>query len=148
MTKVQVVQLDQVEGFQHGKDHYWYRPLLFGQNLFTYVAHVPPGGDMSADGHAEKEEFELGLFMLEGELEITCENEKLNIGAESAMLIPLGMSFGVKNHGAVTASFVLTFYPTPGIESLEWLRQRFAARGVALKSPDELKIMRAIGNQG
>ncbi len=147
MPKVQVVKLDQVEGFQHGKDLYWYRPLLFGQNIFTYVAHVPPGGDMPADGHAEKEEFELGLFMLEGELDITCDHEHFKIGPETAVLVPLGSSFGVKNNGTVTASFVLTFYPTPGIESLDWLRQRFAARGVTLKSPQDLTAMRNLGAQ-
>ncbi len=146
MKGIQVVHLDQVEGFQHGKDLYWYRPLLFGKNLFTFVAHVPPGGEMPAHGHADDEGNEMALFMLEGELEITCGREKITVGAEQALLVPLGAAFGVKNNGSVTGSFLLSSYPPPAIESLESLRQRVAARGAKTKSPQEIKIMRQSGS--
>jgi len=145
MKGIQVVNLNHVEGFQHGKDLYWYRPLLFGKNLFTFVGHVPPGGEMPAHGHADDEGNEMALFMLEGELEITCGNEKITVGAEEALLVPLGAAFGVKNNGSVTGSFLLSSYPPPAIESLDALRQRVAARGAKTKSPSELKAMRQSG---
>jgi quercetin dioxygenase-like cupin family protein len=96
MAEKQLVKLDEVEGFQHAQDDYWFRPLLFGKRLFMYVAHVPPGGDIPADGHAEKEEFELALYMLEGSLEITYGEEKFEIAPEMVLLVPLGTPFGGK----------------------------------------------------
>ncbi len=142
MVEKQLVKLGEVEGFQHAQDDYWFRPLLFGKGLFMYVAHVPPGGDMPANGHAEKEEFEVALYMLEGSLEITYGEEKFEIDPEMALLVPLGTPFGVKNSGRETASFVLTFSPPPEIESREELRKRFEARGGVVKSPEEMNELR------
>ena len=65
-------------------------PVVFGKNLLTYVAQVPPGGYMPPNGHAEKEEFETSLFLLEGELEITYDDETFTIGPETAMHRPPG----------------------------------------------------------
>ena len=140
----QVVQLATVPGFQHAEDNYWYRPLLFGKDLFMYVAHVPPGGDMPAGGHAEKEEFELALFMLEGELEISYDDERITIGPETALHASPDTAFGVKNNGSVTASFVLTFSPPPGINSVEALRARYAERNRTVKTAEETNALRAL----
>ncbi len=97
---------------------------------------------MPANGHAEKEEFEVALYMLEGKLEITYGQEKFEITPEMALLVPLGTPFGVKNYGKETASFVLTFTPPPKIESREELKKRFIARGGGLKSPEEMNKLR------
>lgn len=144
MKEKQVVQLAMVPGFQHAEDNYWYRPLVFGKDLFMYVAHIPPGGDMPPNGHAEKEEFETCLFMLEGELEISYDGDRFTIGPETALHVPLGTSFGVKNCGKVTASYVLTFSPPPEIESVEALRQRYAERNRTVKTPEETNALRAM----
>lgn len=144
MKKKQIVQLKTVPGFQHAKDNYWYRPLLFGKDLFMYVAHVPPGGDMPPGGHAEKEEFETCLFMLEGELEITYGEDKFTIGPETALHGSPDKEFGVKNNGSVTASFVLTFSPPPGIDSVEALRERYAERNRIVKTPEEANALREL----
>ena len=144
MTKKQIVELAKVPGFQHAQDNYWYRPLLFGKDLFMYVAHVPPGGDMPPGGHAEKEEFETCLFMLEGELEITYGEEKFTLGPETAMHGSADVEFGVKNHGNVTASFVLAFSPPPEINSVEELRERYASRGRTVKSPEDTNALRKL----
>ncbi len=143
--KKQLVQLSEVPSFQHAKDNYWARPVVFGKNLYTYVAHIPPGGDMPPNGHAEKEEFETSLFMLEGELEITYNDEKFMIGPEMALHVPLGVAFGVKNHGSVTASYVLTFSPSPGTETMDEKIERFARENRGTKTAEETNAMRQLG---
>ena len=141
----QVVQLAAVPGFQHAKDNYWARPVVFGKNLFTYVAQVPPGGHMPPNGHAEKEEFETSLFLLEGELEITYNDETFTIGPETALHRPLGVRFGVKNRGKVTATYVLTFSPPPRTENVEEKLERYARENRGVKTPEEMNAMRVLG---
>ena len=99
---------------------------------------------MPPTGHAEKEEFETSLFMIEGELEITYNGEKFKIGPETALHVPLGVSFGVKNWGKVTASYVLTFCPSPGTETLEEKLDRFKREGRGVKTAEETNAMRAL----
>jgi len=138
----QLVRLADVEGFQHGHgdalDDYWYSPLLFGENLFTYVAQIPPGGDMPAS-EEEAKMFELSLYMLQGTLEIIYGDEEFVIESNMALYIPRGVPFGLRNKGDETACYVLTFYPPPGISSIEALRERFIEKGGNIKSPEEMK---------
>lgn len=63
MAAAQLTALRDVDGFQHAEDDYWYRPLVMGDALFSYVAHVPPAGYMAPSAE-EAEMFELSLFML------------------------------------------------------------------------------------
>ena len=147
MTEKQIVSLAEVPGFQHAKDDYWARPVILGKNLYTYVAQVPSGGYMPPNGHAEKEEFETSLFLLEGELEITYNDETFVIGPETAMHRPLGVHFGVRNRGNVTATYVLTFSPLPRNETLEEKLERYARENRGVKTPEEMNAMRAIGTQ-
>jgi glyoxylate utilization-related uncharacterized protein len=137
---VQHTHFGEVEGFQHSQDGYYYRPLIFGANLFTYVAHVPPGGVMPADAE-EAELFELSLYMLHGSLFITYGDQQFTIDKHSALYIPRGVAFGVHNQGDETASFVLTFTPPPSITSLEDIRNRYRERGGNIVSLDEMKKM-------
>ncbi len=51
MATPQVIALRDTVGYQHAQDDYWYRPVVFGDNLFSYVAHVPPGGDQKSGSH-------------------------------------------------------------------------------------------------
>ena len=148
MEGKQVVQLATVPGFQHAEDNYWYRPVVFGKSLFTYIAHVPPGGSMPPNGHSEEEDpIECSLFMFEGELEIFYGEEKFTIGAETALHLPLGVAFGVKNRGDITASFILTLAleQSENVTSVEELRQRYAEKNRTVKTPEETNAMRAIG---
>lgn len=113
--------LAQAGGVQHAEDAYWYRPLIVGDNLFTYVAHVLPGGYMAPDAE-EAEMFELSLYMLEGSLLIYYGDETFTIEPHTALFIPRGIPFGVRNEQETVATFVLTFTPPPQIESIEaWL---------------------------
>lgn len=110
-------RLAEAGGVQHAQDDYWYRPLIAGDNLFTYVAHVLPGGYMAPDAE-EAEMFELSLYMLEGSLFIYYGEETFTLDAGSALYIPRGVPFGVRNETAETATFVLTFTPPPKMTSL------------------------------
>jgi len=132
-----VTALRDVPGFQHAEDDYWYRPVVIGDNLFSYVAHVPPGGDMPADWE-EAKLFELSLFMLGGSLHVTWGEEELDIAAGDGIFIPRGVAFGVRNDTDQVGSFVLTFTPPPGIRSIDEMVERFRSLGRAVKSPAEM----------
>lgn len=137
------VRLEDTRGFQHaGKDGYYYRPLVAGAELFSYVAHVPPGGTMPAD-QEEAELFELSLFMIEGELQATLGEVVRTLSVGTAQHIPRGVAFGVENSGDVTASFVLSFCPTPAREGMEEMFDRAAAGGSRIWQPEELNRIRA-----
>ena len=140
MATARVTALRDTDGFQHAQDDYWYRPLVLGDNLFTYVAHVPPGGDMPADAE-EAELFELSLFMLGGRLHVTFGDEELEIAAGEAIFVPRGVAFGVRNTTAEVGTFLLTFTPPPAITSVEEMKERFLARGRAVKSPAEMALL-------
>lgn len=131
----------ETDAFQHGQDDYWYRPLVFGKNLFTYTAYVPPGGYMPPHGH-EEDPYELSFFMLEGELEVMLDGDSFSVGPGEAIHIEPTVSLGVRNRGTRVASFVLTFTPPPAIASIEVLRERYTARSDAgVKSAAEMEAL-------
>lgn len=125
-------------GVQHADDEYYYRPLVAGDNLFTYVAHVIPGGYMAPDAE-EAEMFELSLYMLDGSLLVYYGDEVFTLEPHTALFIPRGVPFGVRNETDTAVSFVLTFTPPPKIESIEsWLARVPEHKR---KSADELRAM-------
>lgn len=140
MTSARITALRDTEGFQHAKDDYWYRPLVTGDNLFSYVAHVPPGGDMPADA-VEAEEFELSMFMLGGTLRVTYGDEQFDVTAGDGLFIPRGVAFGVRNETGEVGSFFLTFTPPPTRMTPEERRQSFIARGRTVKSAADMAEM-------
>ncbi len=127
----------EVDGFQHGQDDYWYQPLVFGKNLFTYLASVPPGGFMPPHGH-EEDPYELSFYQLDGVLEVTLEEDTFTVIPGDALHIDPGVSLGVRNTRDTVARFLLTFNPPPPAVSLEAMRERFAKRGGGMKSPAEM----------
>jgi quercetin dioxygenase-like cupin family protein len=137
MSVKQLVTADAMEAVQHADDDYWYRPLLFGQQLFTYIAHIPPGGDMAADAK-EADLFELSLFMTEGALEVTYGEEQFPVRAGQALHIPRGVPFGVRNAEDNVASFVLTFTPPPTGSREDWRARVLQRAPHKLKSADEM----------
>lgn len=134
------VHIGEVEGFQHAEDDYWFQPVVFGQNLYTYVASVPPGGFMPPHGH-EEDPYELSFFQIDGELEITLEDDTFTARPGTALHIEPGVSLGVRNKGHRAARFILTFNPPPKNASIERLKQMFAERGRRMKSPMEMQKM-------
>ena len=79
----------EVEAYQHADDGYYYRPLVAGKELFSYVAHVPAGGYMPPDAE-EAELFELSLFMLEGNLDGILDEDRIALTAGMRCTFPGG----------------------------------------------------------
>ena len=123
-------------GFQHADDQYYYRPLVSGQELFTYVAHVPAGGVMPPDPE-EAKLFELSLFMLDGELTCTLGSDDMPVRPGDALHIPRGTAFGVRNETGRTASFILSFAPPPRSGGIQQVLDDARARGRRVYEPGE-----------
>ncbi len=134
------VQIEDVDGFQHAEDDYWLQPIVFGQHLYTYVASVPPGGFMPPHGH-EEDPYELSFFQIDGELEVTLEDDTFTARPGTALHIEPGVSLGVQNKSHGTARFVLTFNPPPRTGSLDRMRKAFVEAGRRVKSPEEMQEM-------
>ncbi|MFC2082772.1 cupin domain-containing protein [Candidatus Bipolaricaulota bacterium] len=141
MSGLHKVGLADVEAFRHGKDGYYYRPLVFGENIFLYVAHIPPGGEMPPDPE-EAKLFELVFLMLEGDLEISDGSETIAISADMALHIPRGTPFGTRNVHDKTASFVMAFSPPPRLKSLEEFKEIFAKENLEVVPADDADSMR------
>lgn len=138
--KDHMAQLKDTSAIQHADDDYWYRPLVWGDKLFTYVAHVRSGAYMAPD-QAEAELFELSLFMLGGELLIYYGDEELTIGAHTALFVPRGVPFGVRNETGETATFVLTFTPPPRQGNMDEFWATVRDPDKRLKTPDQIRAM-------
>lgn len=129
-----VAAVRDASGFQHLNDGYYYRPLVAGNELYTYVAHVPAGGYMPPDAE-EAKEFELSLFMLDGELLVILDADELVARPGDAVHIPRGVAFGVRNTTERSASFVLSFAPPPGSGTIEERLADARARGRRVLAP-------------
>jgi quercetin dioxygenase-like cupin family protein len=132
------VTTSELEGFQHAHDLYWCRPVVFGKQLYTYVAYVPPGGFMPAHGH-EEDPYELSFFMVRGELDVTLDGDTFPVKTGDAVHVEPTVSLGVRNKSDATAIFVLTFNPPPPRSSVEEMRQRALGRGSIIKTPAEME---------
>ena len=128
----------EVEAYQHADDSYYYRPVVAGDELFTYVAHVPAGGYLPPDAE-EAELFELSLFMIEGELEGILDERRVTLTRGDALHIRRGVPFGVENKGAGAASFVLSFAPPPPNVDLDTMKQSALERGRVVIAAGEVE---------
>lgn len=123
-------------GFQHSKDQYYYRPLVAGEALFTYVAHVPAGGFMPPS-EEEAKLFELSLFMIDGELNAKLGPEDVVLKAGEALHIPRGVAFGVRNTTSRSASFILSFAPPPRTGTIDEMLEAARQKGRRVYEPAE-----------
>jgi len=142
---MQVVRVDERPGFYHRPE--WYRPLLFGDNMYMNVTYLLPGVGMVMGSKREKEvePLERAIYMLEGRVQVTCGDSKYELVPHTAMLVPLqpGPQVEVKNLGERTACFVTVFSPPPHpdlkIESVERLEQLYRDAKRVVKTPEEMK---------
>ncbi len=133
-----VASVRDASGFRHLNDGYYYRPLVAGKELFTYVAHVPAQGYMPPDAE-EAKEFELSLFMIDGELTIILDADEFVARPGDAVHIPRGVGFGVRNHTQRSASFVLSFAPPPRTGTIEERLAEARARGRQILEPKDFE---------
>lgn len=135
------IRTSTLEAFQHARDNYWYRPVVFGKNLFTYIAYVPPGGSMPPHGH-EEDPYELSLVMLQGELQIMLDGDTFVASEGDAVHVEPTVSLGVHNVTDRTAAFALTFNPPPpSISSIDAVRERYKKRGSGIMDVAEIEAL-------
>jgi glyoxylate utilization-related uncharacterized protein len=139
------VAVRDASGFQHANDEYYYRPLVSGDELFTYVAHVPAGGVMAPDAE-EAKLFELSLFMLDGELIGTLGTDDMPLRPGEALHIPRGTAFGIRNEADRTASFVLSFSPPPRSGGIQQMLDAAREKGRRVYEPSEFESI--VGEPG
>ena len=128
------LSIAEASGFQHAGDQYYYRPLVAGDELFMYVAHVPAHGSMQPDDE-EAKLFELALFMIDGELTMILDADEFLAHPGDAVHIPRGVAFGVRNESDNSASFVLAFAPPPGKGTISDRLEGARARGRRVLEP-------------
>lgn len=131
-----VAAVREASGFRHLGDGYYYRPLVAGNELYTYVAHVPSRGYMPPDAE-EAKEFELSLFMIDGELVLILDADELVARPGDAVHVPRGVGFGVRNETDRSASFVLSFAPPPRSGTIEERLADARSRGRRVLGPKE-----------
>ncbi|NKQ39187.1 MAG: cupin domain-containing protein [Methanosarcinales archaeon] len=149
MIEKQLVNINEVDGFFH--DPEWYKPLLFGENLYMNVTYLLPETKMVIGSKKEKETEmpERVIYMLEGKLEVTHGEDKFEITPEMAFLVPLesGEPFEIKNFGENMASFIMIFSPPPHpelkIKSRAQLRKLYEEHNRVVKSPEEMETFKA-----
>ena len=145
MDERRPVAVRDASGFQHANDEYYYRPLVSGEELFTYVAHVPAGGVMLPDAE-EAKLFELSLFMLDGALVATLGTDDMPLRPGEALHVPRGVGFGVRNETGSTASFVLSFSPPPRSGGIEQILAAARESGRRVFEPAEFESI--VGEPG
>ncbi len=152
MSNVPWVDAREIDGVQHchGEDcdEYFYRPVVYGTDLFTYVAHIPPHGGVSGD-QAESDLFEMSLYVLDGQVTVTegegtpeTVSQKYVLGPHKAMHFPKGKPFGLWNETGSPSSLVLSFSPPPGgPKNPTQMREFVEKRGRSVASPEEMNEM-------
>lgn len=88
MAKEPFIYARDMEGVQHchGEhcDEYYYRPLVYGHDLFTYIAHIPPGGGVPGD-QEEADMYELSLYILDGQCLVEYGDDSFTMPPHTAL---------------------------------------------------------------
>ena len=145
MEKQFWVAAKETEGVRHchGEecDDYWYRPLVYGNDLFTYIAHIPPGGGVPPSAE-EAKLFELSLYVLSGNVFVMFGDETFTLSPHHALHIPKGVPVGFENRGDAPVTILMSFSPPPsGVHNTEEMRERVEKRGRRMWSAAELNAM-------
>jgi len=94
------------------------RPLVFGKNLMVFHLEILPQFKVQPHAH-EGESF---LYCLSGELEVSSNKRKVNIGPGTAMLIPSKMEVGIENKQESSVEAIIVGSP-PIVKSIEELKE-------------------------
>lgn len=146
MPEMQFVEVDQVDAHFHNPE--WYRPLLFGENLYLNVTYLLPGVTLVMGSIREREHelVERAIYVLSGTLTVTRGKETVEAGSNSAFLVPYaGDSVSVTNSGESAAAFVSAMSPVPHPElkltSRDQLRQLYLDSNRRVLSPTDMTAL-------
>lgn len=145
MGTVPYVQAKDIEGVQHchGEhcDEYYYRPLVYGKEVFTYIAHIPAGGGVGGD-QDEADMFEMSLYVLDGNPVVTYGDERQSLHPHTALHCPRGLPVGFENPTDKPVSLILSFSPSPqGASNSDEMRAFVEKRGRSVFSPEAMNEM-------
>lgn len=145
MEKKQFIDARDIEGVQHchgeNCDEYYYRPLVYGKDLFTYIAHIPPGGGVPGD-EEEASMYELSLYILSGNPLVTYGDDTFKMYPHTALHCEKGVPIGFENPNDEPVSLLLSFTPSPkGAMNSDEMRQFIEARGRSMFSPEDMNRM-------
>ena len=139
------VHISEREGVQHCHgdhcDEYFYRPLVYGKDIFTYVAHIPPGGGVPGD-QEEADMYELSLFILSGNPRVTYGDSSFSMPPFTAFHCERGVPVGFENPGDEPVTLLLSFSPAPkGANNEAEMRALVEKRGRSMFSAEEMNKM-------
>lgn len=145
MGKAPFVEARNVEGVQHchdeNCDEYYYRPLVYGKDLFTYIAHIPPGGGVPSD-QEESDMYELSLYIIDGQPLVIYGDERFTMHPHTALHCEKGVPVGFENPTEEPVSLLLSFTPSPrGAMDSDEMRAFVEARGRSVFSPEAMNEM-------
>ncbi|HUW12732.1 MAG TPA: cupin domain-containing protein [Anaerolineae bacterium] len=153
MSRYTLTALSDAFGIQHAEDEYYLRPLILGDNLFTYVAHIPPGGGVPPYPEAaQRWQIEHSLYVLDGSIRVTLRGESVTLVPHTAVRIPAGDAVEMENVGDRTASIYMAYTPSAWgpsspredrreVTSLDEMRAWFEQRGQRVWSPSEMNVL-------
>lgn len=145
MAKKPYVHAREIEGVQHchgeNCDEYYYRPLVYGKDLFTYIAHIPPGGGVPPD-QEEADMYELSLYILDGRPLVLYGGDKFTMSPHTALHCQRGVPLGFENPTEEPVSLLLSFTPSPkGAKNSEEMRALIEKRGRSVLRPEAMNEM-------
>jgi hypothetical protein len=143
--------LKEAYGYQHCHgddcDEFYFRPLIMGKEMFTYVAHLPPGGGLYGD-EGEAQHFEQSIFVLSGEVTVFLGKDhpeeaetKHTVGPFEAFICRRGEPWGKWNLGDTPVSYVCTFTWLPKATTPEEFLELVKNRGGEFFTPEEMNAM-------
>ena len=139
-------------GYQHCHgtdcDEFYFRPLIMGKEMFTYVAHLPPGGGLHGDDE-ESKHFEQSIFVLSGTVTVTLGKgmpgeveTKHTVGTHEAFICNRGEPWGKWNEGDSPVTYVCTFTWLPQASTPEEFLEVARARGGEhIFTPEEMNAI-------
>ena len=145
MANKPFVDAREMEGLQHCHgddcDEYYFRPLVYGDNLFTYIAHIPPGGGVPSS-QEEADMFELSLYILDGHPQVIYGDETFSMYPHTALHCKKGVPLGFENPNEEPVSLIISFTPSPqGDSNPDELRRRVESHGRSMLSAQTMNQM-------
>ena len=145
MTDQPFIFAKDIEGVQHchseNCDEYYYRPMVYGKDLITYIAHIPPGGGVPAD-QEEADMYELSLYILDGQPLVTYGDDKFTMVPHTALHIQRGVMLGFDNPTDKPVTLILSFTPSPkGAINPDEMRALIEKRGRSVMTPESMNEM-------
>jgi quercetin dioxygenase-like cupin family protein len=109
---------------------------------FMMEAIIPPGGGPPPHIHHREEE---GFYLLEGTLDITLAEKKLEATTGDFVQIPRGTVHAFRNAGSTTARMLLFFSPAGMEKYVEEVLEPFQNRSAAIPAVTDALISRMVG---